>query len=103
MSNAMVRPDSRVRGASRRSSWLWVAGRMVCAMMLVGACMAQSDAGKTQAISLAKEALAQKLSIAPQEIQVGSVTATDWPDSSLGCPTKGMVYVPVVTPGFQKM
>jgi hypothetical protein len=59
--------------------------------------------GETEAaalIELAKKDLAQRLSVAADQITVVSSTYKDWPDSSLGCPQKGMVYSQVITPGY---
>jgi hypothetical protein len=33
-------------------------------------------------------------------IQVLRAEATEWPDSSLGCPQPGQMYLQVVTPGY---
>lgn len=45
--------------------------------------------------------LAKKLSVDVSQIQVASTEATNWPDSSLGCPQAGMAYSQVVTPGYK--
>jgi hypothetical protein len=37
----------------------------------------------------------------PEEIQVLSVEAREWPDSSLGCPRAGQLYAQVVSRGFE--
>jgi hypothetical protein len=50
---------------------------------------------------LAKEDLAQRLSLAPDDIQLVSVEAVAWADTSLGCPQPGMMYAQVITPGFR--
>jgi hypothetical protein len=52
-------------------------------------------------LELAKKTLAEKLNIDPDLITVGSITELEWPDSSLGCPEKGMFYMPVLVPGFK--
>jgi len=52
-------------------------------------------------IDLAKEQLAQKFSVHPDEIKVFSVLAFEWPDTGLGCPLAGMSYADVITPGYQ--
>lgn len=46
-----------------------------------------------------RQDLAERLNITPEEIEVISVEAVDWPDTSLGCPEPGMQYLQVVTPG----
>ena len=40
------------------------------------------------------------LKLAPGAVQVISVDATDWSDTSLGCPQPGMFYAQVITPGY---
>ena len=52
-------------------------------------------------IELAKQDLAQRLSVAVDQITVVSSEYTDWPDSSLGCPQPGMAYSQVITPGYR--
>ena len=42
-----------------------------------------------------------KFSIAADAVTVGEVTPMTWPDASLGCPKKGVLYIQAVTPGFQ--
>jgi hypothetical protein len=49
----------------------------------------------------AKEDLAQRLGISPDEITMVSVEEVTWPDSSLGCPQPGRVYLQVITPGYR--
>jgi hypothetical protein len=53
-----------------------------------------------QAIRLAREDLAQRLSLAPEAIRLVSVEAVEWSDASLGCPQPGTMYAQVITPGF---
>ncbi len=45
--------------------------------------------------------LAARLKISPDSVQVVSVQATDWPDTSLGCPQPGMFYAQVITLGYR--
>jgi hypothetical protein len=54
-----------------------------------------------EVVRLAKEDLAQRLKLAPDDIQLVSVEAVDWSDTSLGCPQPGMMYAQVITPGFR--
>lgn len=54
-----------------------------------------------RAVQMAKEDLARTLGLAPEVIQLVSVEAADWPDASLGCPQRGMMYAQVITPGFR--
>ena len=53
------------------------------------------------AVALAIEPLARELGRDPAEVAVAEATAVDWPDSSLGCPRPGMMYLQVVTPGYR--
>ncbi len=52
-------------------------------------------------VSLAKQRLAEKFQLDPQEFRLFSILPMSWPDSSLGCPQPGVLYQPVVTPGYQ--
>lgn len=52
-------------------------------------------------VVMAKKDLVQKLSLSLNDIQVEKVVEKEWGDASLGCPTEGMVYIQLVTPGYQ--
>jgi hypothetical protein len=54
-----------------------------------------------KAVTAAVQALSDELKIATDEIQVVSVESVQFSDSSLGCPEEGMVYLQVITPGYQ--
>lgn len=59
---------------------------------------------KNQAREIAiekKVALASVLDVDEGEIEVVSTEAVDWPDSSLGAPEEGKMYMQVITPGFK--
>jgi hypothetical protein len=43
---------------------------------------------------------AEQSNVDPGAVQIVSIEAVDWPDSSLGCPQPGIVYAQVLTPGF---
>jgi hypothetical protein len=45
-------------------------------------------------------AIAADLDVAPESVQVVTMEARDWPDSSLGCPQPDTLYAQVVTPGY---
>ena len=45
-------------------------------------------------------AAAAHLGVAATAVRVDSVDAREWPDSSLGCPSPGMLYAQVVTAGY---
>lgn len=53
-----------------------------------------------ETIAAVQQDLAARLGISPDQIQVVSAEAVDWPDASLGCPQPGMSYAQVVTPGY---
>jgi hypothetical protein len=46
-------------------------------------------------------AVAHELGVAPEAVNVVSFEPVDWPDSSLGCPRPGGVYLDVITPGYR--
>ena len=51
-------------------------------------------------IDKAKEHLADRMSIAIDQVNfIGAYNVT-WPDTSLGCPQDGMMYAQVLTPGY---
>ncbi len=53
------------------------------------------------AITVAVETLARELSCTPAELSVTDVRPITWPDSSLGCPRPGTMYMQMLTPGYQ--
>ena len=61
-----------------------------------------SNAGFDVALELlAANYLAGKLGIGANELTLVRSNATEWPDSSLGCPKPGMMYAQAVTPGYE--
>lgn len=54
-----------------------------------------------EAVEAARQALAQRLDIAADEIELVRIEAVEWPDTSLGCPEPGMSYAQVITPGYR--
>ncbi|HJZ46278.1 MAG TPA: hypothetical protein VKE41_03900 [Roseiflexaceae bacterium] len=59
------------------------------------------DAEGARLGKLARAALAQEQGLAERDITVAAVEATEWRDSSLGCPKPGMNYLQVITPGYK--
>lgn len=53
------------------------------------------------AVRAAVNDLAARSKIAPETVRVVSVIATDWPDTSLGCPQPGMFYAQVIVQGYK--
>lgn len=45
--------------------------------------------------------LAERLGVAPEQIEVVSAEAVVWPDGSLGCPQPGMLYPQVLQEGMR--
>lgn len=95
---------------------------MLIAMTLLAACMPASPsqdatqsplapsplenanraASSENALTASAQAdLAGRLGVSPDEIEVVSVEAVEWGDSSLGCPQEGMMYAQVITPGYR--
>ncbi len=52
------------------------------------------------AASRAAVALAGNLTLDVSDVEIVSVEAVEWPDSSLGCPKPGQNYLMVITPGY---
>ena len=68
---------------------------------VVAAFAQQTAKPDAEAVALARRTLAAKLSVPVERIQFVSVSPVEWRDSSLGCPERGMVYTPVLTPGYK--
>jgi hypothetical protein len=49
---------------------------------------------------MARQALAKDLGIDIGGVTLQKIEATEWRDSSLGCPQPGMNYLQVITPGY---
>ena len=49
----------------------------------------------------AAQALAQKLGLGVDQLQLTAKETREWRDSSLGCAAPGMMYAQVITPGFK--
>jgi len=62
----------------------------------------EGESGPEQRLlEAAKADLAQRLSVAADQIEVVKVEAVMWRDGSLGCPKPGMNYTQATVPGFQ--
>lgn len=61
--------------------------------------VAAGAASQYEAIALAKRAAAEQMDLSEASIKFVQAEAREWPDNSLGCPRKGMQYLPVVTAG----
>ncbi len=62
--------------------------------------MTASDSAAQPAVQAALANAASRLGLAASQLQVESVEAREWPDSSLGCPQSGTMYTQVITPGY---
>jgi hypothetical protein len=56
---------------------------------------------QAEAEKIAKTTLARDKSIAPASIEVESVEAITWQDTSLGCPAPDMMYAQRLVPGYK--
>ncbi|MEM9386598.1 MAG: hypothetical protein AAGA68_16185 [Pseudomonadota bacterium] len=106
----------RTSTASGRQPWLIAA---TCAVLLMATAVAGENPmpegrqvtgdgrlipldSKTREIAdLARGALATELSVDPVAIEVDTVKAMQWSDTSLGCPEPGFGYGQVITPGYR--
>jgi hypothetical protein len=52
-------------------------------------------------IDIAKEDLARRLEITPDEIEVVHIEKAEWPDTSLGCAEPSLARRPVTIPGYR--
>jgi hypothetical protein len=59
------------------------------------------DVAQEEAIRVARGTLAGALGVPERTIIVRDLRRVEWPDASLGCPEKGMMYAQVVTPGYE--
>lgn len=59
-----------------------------------------TDETLVKLISDAKADLTTRASVSPDAIQVKSAEPVEWPDASLGCPKRGVMYIQRVTPGY---
>ncbi len=53
------------------------------------------------AVEAARQNLARSLGVPAQSLTLVRVEAVEWPNSALGCPAPGRVYLQVITPGFR--
>lgn len=71
------------------------------ATMLSIALGAAAGGAAQKPVDVARRAASKALNVPEDRFQVRSIEAVQWPDSSLGCPQPGAVYMPVVTPGHR--
>jgi hypothetical protein len=68
---------------------------------VTGAPTVVAPVGAANALAAVRRDLAQRLNIPEARLILVRAEAVDWPDSSLGCPQPGMMYLQVVTPGYR--
>jgi hypothetical protein len=59
------------------------------------------DETSKQMADLAQAALATQLGVKASDVTLIAAEATEWNDSSLGCPQPGQAYLQVITPGYK--
>ena len=52
-------------------------------------------------IDAARKDAAKRSGLAPAKLEVVSAESVTWPDGSLGCPRKGMLYTQSLVPGYR--
>jgi hypothetical protein len=57
--------------------------------------------GGDDARRLAIDLLARELHCTPADIVIVELSPVTWPNSALGCPKPGMMYLQVLTPGYR--
>jgi hypothetical protein len=68
---------------------------------IAGAPTVTAPTGATASLAAVRRDLALRLKLSEAQITLVRAEAVDWPDSSLGCPQPGMMYLQVVTPGYR--
>lgn len=63
--------------------------------------MVKSAKEQSEVVGYAKRDLANRIAFPLQEITLSSISKVQWPDGSLGCPKKGMMYVQMVILGYK--
>ena len=72
--------------------------------VLLAATVAMNEPmSQDQAVRVATEAISKHLNLPVERFTLQQAQAVDWPDSSLGCPQPGMMYLQTITPGFKVM
>jgi hypothetical protein len=77
------------------------AGGLLVLVVTIVPVLAQPAKPAEEAAALARRTLASSLSVPIALVQVVSVSPTQWRDSSLGCPERGMSYTPSLVSGYK--
>lgn len=72
-------------------------------VLLAAAVAMNEPMSQDQAIRVATEVISKHLNLPVERFTLQQAQAVDWPDSSLGCPQPGMMYMQMITPGFKVM
>ena len=76
--------------------------KALLAVIVLGVALAAApDKEKDAAVALAKKTLAAKLGVAADALQLDKAEEYDFPDTSLGCPEKGMTYAQIIMSGYK--
>lgn len=59
------------------------------------------DRDEPPVVTLAREDLAARLNMDVGDVSVLSIEPVEWPDTSLGNPQPGLLYLQVITPGYK--
>ncbi|MEZ4619795.1 MAG: YbaY family lipoprotein [Caldilineaceae bacterium] len=59
------------------------------------------SAAEEDLVNAAMALIADETGVDAAALTVSAVEAVEWPDSSLGCPEAGMMYMQVITPGYR--
>lgn len=70
-------------------------------LCLINGARPMSDPIETMISAAKAEIVALNPALSLNEITLVQQEATNWPDSSLGCPEEGMMYAQVITPGYR--
>lgn len=69
--------------------------------MTDAATMTDLSAVEQQLVERAIEVAVTETGVTAAELTLVELQAMEWPDSSLGCPQPGTMYMQVITPGYQ--
>ncbi len=92
---------NRHRGPNRCSGTRVALTAIVLLSSILIACGEPPPASSSEPGEVAKRVIAEFLSLPVTEATLVSLEARDFNDASLGCPTPGMSYAQVITPGFR--
>ena len=57
--------------------------------------------GSAAVLNAVRQAAASEAALAAESITLHQIEHRDWPDASLGCPKRGVMYIQVITPGWR--